>query len=164
MPKKKKKAKKVRAIPKGYASVTPYLAVKGAAAAIKFYKKVFGAEEIVRMGGPEGTIGHAELTIGDSIVMLADESPQRGFQSPQTYGGSAVTIHLYVEDVDKTFKRGIKAGAKELRAVADQFYGDRSGQFEDPFGHVWNVGTHIEDVSPKEMTRRMKAQAQEQAT
>lgn len=147
-------AKKVRAIPKGYRSVTPYLCVNGAAEAIRFYKKAFGAKEVMRMPMPEGKIGHAELMLGDSKIMLADEFPQMGFQSPRAYGGSAVNIHLYVENVDKIFKRALKAGARERQPVKDQFYGDRSGQLEDPFGHQWNLATHIEDLSPKEMKRR----------
>ena len=149
-------AKKVKAIPKGYRSVTPYLCVKGAAEAIKFYKKVFGAKEVMRMAAPGGTVGHAELLLGDSKIMLADEFPQMGFKSPRAYGGTGVTIHLYVEDVDKVFKRAVQAGAKERQPVKDQFYGDRSGQLEDPFGHVWNLATHVEDMSPKEMIRRGK--------
>lgn len=147
-------ARKVKAIPAGYRSVTPYLCVKGAAEAIKFYKKAFGAKEVMRMAAPGGTIGHAELTLGDSKIMLADEFPQMGFQSPRAYGGSAVQIHLYVENVDKVFKRALQAGAKERRPVMDQFYGDRSGQLEDPYGHLWHLATHVEDMSPKEMKRR----------
>lgn len=147
-------ARRVKAIPAGYRSVTPYLCVKGAAAAIRFYKKAFGAKELMRMAAPGGAIGHAELTLGDSKIMLADEFPQMGFQSPRAYGGTGVTIHLYVEDVDKVFKRALRAGAKERQPVKDQFYGDRSGQLEDPFGHVWNLATHVENMSPKEMKRR----------
>jgi PhnB protein len=147
-------AKKVKAIPKGYRSVTPYLCVNGAAEAIRFYKKAFGAKEVMRMGAPGGTIGHAELMLGDSKIMLADEFPQMGFRSPRAYGGSAVQIHLYVENVDKVFKRALGAGAKERRPVMDQFYGDRSGQLEDPYGHLWHLATHIEDMSPNEMKRR----------
>lgn len=147
-------ARTVKAIPKGYRSVTPYLCVKGAAEAIRFYKKAFGAKEVMRMAAPGGTIGHAELTLGDSKIMLADEFPQMGFRSPKAYGGSAVTIHLYVEDVDKVFKRALRAGATERQSVKDQFYGDRSGQLEDPCGHLWILATHIEDMSPGEMKRR----------
>lgn len=147
-------ARKVKAIPAGYRSVTPYLCVKGAAEAIRFYKKAFGAKEVMRMAAPGGTIGHAELALGDSKIMLADEFPQMGFQSPGAYGGSAVQIHLYVENVDKVFKRALQAGAKERRPVMDQFYGDRSGQLEDPYGHLWHLATHVEDMSPKEMKRR----------
>ena len=147
-------ARKVKSIPKGYRSVTPYLCVKGAAEAIRFYKKVFGAQEVMRMAAPGGTVGHAELVLGDSKIMLADEFPDMGFKSPRSYGGTGVTIHLYVEDVDKVFKRALKAGARELQPVKDQFYGDRSGQLEDPFGHSWNLATHVEDLSPKEILHR----------
>jgi PhnB protein len=158
MAKKVKKTgrKKVKPIPKGYRSVTPYLCVQGADEAIKFYKKAFGAKEIMRMGAPGGMVGQAELMIGDSKIMLSDEAPQMGFQSPKAYGGSGVTIHLYVDGVDKVFKRAVGAGAKERHAVKDQFYGDRSGVLEDPYGHVWHLATHVEDVSPKEMMRRGK--------
>lgn len=147
-------AKKARAVPKGYRNVTPYLCVNGAAEAIRFYKKIFGATEVMRMGAPGGKIGHAELALGDSKIMLADEFPEIGFKSPRTYGGTGVTIHLYVDDVDKVFKRAVKAGALERQPVTDQFYGDRSGQLEDPFGHVWNLATHVEDMTPQEMKRR----------
>lgn len=147
---------KVRPIPDGYRSVTPYLVVKGAAKAIDFYKKVFGAREKFRMDGPGGTVAHAEIEIGDSVVMLADENPQHGALSPATVGGTPVSIMLYVEDVDRTAETLTKAGAKTLRPVQDMFYGDRSGGFEDPFGHRWHVSTHIEDVSPEEIERRMR--------
>jgi PhnB protein len=144
----------VNPIPEGYHSVTPYLIVKGAAKAIDYYKKVFGATEIMRMPGPNGTVGHAEIKIGDSIIMLADEQ-QGNFRSPEGLGGSPVSLMVYVEDVDKTFKQAISSGAKETRALQDQFYGDRSGNLVDPFGHVWTVATHKEDVSAAEMQRRM---------
>jgi PhnB protein len=146
---------KVRAIPEGYHAITPYLVVKGAARAIDFYKKVFDAREKFRMEGPGGTIAHAELEIGDSIIMLADENPQHGALSPGTVGGTPVSIMLYVEDVDRVAGTLSKAGAKTLRPVQDMFYGDRSGGFEDPFGHRWHVSTHIEDVSPEEIERRL---------
>ena len=149
-------AAKVRAIPEGYHAITPYLVVKGAAKAIDFYKKVFGAREKFRMDGPGGTVAHAEIEIGDSVVMLADENPQHGALSPATVGGTPVSIMLYVEDVDRTAETLTKAGAKTLRPVQDMFYGDRSGGFEDPFGHHWHVSTHIEDVSPEEIERRMR--------
>jgi PhnB protein len=149
-------AAKVRAIPEGYHAITPYLVVKGAAKAIDFYKKVFGAREKFRMDGPGGTVAHAEIEIGDSVVMLADENPQHGALSPATVGGTPVSIMLYVEDVDRTAETLTKAGAKTLRPVQDMFYGDRSGGFEDPFGHRWHVSTHIEDVSPEEIERRMR--------
>jgi len=148
---------KVKPIPEGYHSVTPYLCCKDAAAAIEFYKKAFGATEIMRMGDPGGKVGHAEIQIGDSRVMLADEFPEMGFLSPKTVGGSPVMIHLYVEDVDTTTNRAVAAGAKVTRPVADQFYGDRGGQVEDPFGHKWYVSTHKEDLSPEEIGKRAAA-------
>jgi PhnB protein len=144
----------VRAIPEGYSQVTPYLIVDGADAAIGFYAETFGATERMRMDGPDGKVGHAELEIGDGLVMLADENPDMGARSPKSVGGTPVTIHVYVEDVDAAFEAALAAGATELRAVENQFYGDRSGQFEDPFGHHWNVATHVEDVPPGEMERR----------
>lgn len=145
----------VKPIPEGYHSVTPYLIVNDGAGAIDFYKKAFGAVETVRMGGPDGKVGHAEIRIGDSYVMLADESPDMGHRSAQSIGATPVSLVLYVEDVDAQFKQAIAAGAKELRPVEDQFYGDRMGTLVDPFGHVWSLGTHKEDVSPEEMNRRM---------
>jgi PhnB protein len=144
----------VKPIPDGYPRVSPYLVVDGAAQAIDFYTQVLGATERMRMGGPDGKIGHAELQFGDSIVMLADEYPDMGYVGPKAVGGTPVTIGVYVEDVDKTFDAAVKAGAKSLRPVEDQFYGDRSGQFEDPFGHRWSIQTHIEDVPPEEMGKR----------
>ena len=146
--------KKVQPIPAGYNVVTPYLAIRGAAAAIEFYKKAFGAKEIMRMPGPDGKLGHAEIKIGDSRVMLSDEYEALAFLSPQTRGGTTVHIHLYVKDVDATVARAIAAGAKVNRPVKDQFYGDRSGSIEDPFGHMWHVATHKEDISKAEMARR----------
>ncbi len=146
----------VKPVPDGYHSVTPYLIIKGASRAIDFYKTAFGAQEIMRFPGPNGTIGHAELRIGDSVIMLADEQ-QAHFRSPESYGGSPVSLMIYVPDVDKTFKQAVDNGAKEIRAVQDQFYGDRSGNLVDPFGHVWTVATHVEDVSAEEMKRRMEA-------
>jgi PhnB protein len=143
-------------IPDGYHSVTPYLVIKGASRAIDFYKQAFGATELLRMDGPDGSVGHAEIKIGDSPVMLADEHPQMGFRSPQTLGGAGISLMVYVENVDEVFPRAIAAGAKELRAVQDQFYGDRSGTLEDPFGHVWTISTHQEDLSNEEMQRRSK--------
>jgi len=147
----------VKAIPDGYRSVTPYLFVKGAVIAIDFYKSVFGAVEIVRMAGSNGKIMHAELKIGDSIVMLADENPQNGVMSPQTIGGFSVGLHLYVENVDAVIQKAADHGAKLLRPIKNQFYGDRSGSLLDPFGHMWSVATHVEDVSPEEMRKRMSA-------
>jgi PhnB protein len=147
----------VKPIPDGYPRVSPYLVVDDATQAIDFYKEVLGATERMRMPAPEGKIGHAELQIGDSVVMLADAFPEMGYQGPKKIGGTPVTLGVYVEDVDKTFDAAIKAGATELRAVENQFYGDRSGQFEDPFGHRWSVSTHIEDVPPDEMAKRAQA-------
>jgi PhnB protein len=144
----------VNPIPAGYPQVSPYLSIDGAAAAIDFYTKVFGATERMRMPAPEGKVGHAELEIGDSVIMLADEFPGMGNPSPKAVGGTSVTISVYVDDVDSVFDRALGAGATEVRPVENQFYGDRSGQFEDPFGHRWSVATHVEDVPPDEMERR----------
>ena len=149
----------VKPIPRGYHAVTPYLSVKGAASAIAFYKKAFAAKEIMRMPAPGGTIGHAEIQIGDSHIMLADEYPDMNFRGPKSFGGTSVHIHLYVHDVDRVVKKAVAAGAKVLRPVADQFYGDRSGSLEDPFGHVWHVATHKEDVPAKELKERAAAMA-----
>ncbi len=149
----------VQAVPDGYPQVTPYLCVDGAAEAIEFYREVLGATERMRMGGPDGKVGHAELQIGSGLVMLADEFPDMGQRSPKALGGSPVTVSLYVEDVDAVFARAIGAGATEVRPVADQFYGDRVGGFQDPWGHVWSVATHVEDVSPEELARRAEAMA-----
>jgi PhnB protein len=148
---------KAKPIPDGYHTVTPYLIVHGAAAAIEFYKKAFGATELFRMDGPNGKIGHAEMRIGDSPIMLADESPEMGAKSPQTFGGSPISIMLYVEDVDAVVSRAVAAGAKVTRPIEDKFYGDRMGGLEDPYGHTWYVATHIEDVSSDEMKRRAAA-------
>lgn len=146
---------RAKPIPEGYYSVTPYLIVKGAAAAIEFYKKAFGAKELFRMKpGEDGRIGHAEIRIGNAPVMLADEFPEHGFRSPQSIGGSPVSLLLYVEDVDAVAARAVSAGATVLRPIKDQFYGDRSGTYSDPFGHTWTIATHKEDVSPEEMERR----------
>ena len=147
----------VHHIPEGYHSVTPYLVVDGAARAIDFYTQAFGATEVMRMPGPGGKIGHAEIKIGDSHVMLADEHPEQGHRGPKSIGGTPVGIMIYVPDVDSMFRKAISLGATETRPVEDQFYGDRSGSLTDPFGHNWMISTHIEDVSPEEMERRMKA-------
>jgi PhnB protein len=144
----------VKPIPDGYPQLAPYLAIDGAEAAIEFYGRVFGARERMRMPAPEGKIGHAELEIGDALIMLADEFPEMSAPSPKRIGGSPVTISLYVDDVDAVFESALEAGATELRAVENQFYGDRSGQFEDPFGHRWSIATHVEDVAPEEMEKR----------
>jgi len=147
----------VKPIPEGYRSITPYLIIKGAARAIEFYKQAFGAIEIMRFPGPNDTIGHAELRIGDSVIMLADEAPNGQYRSPDALGGSPVSLMIYIENVDDVFARAVSLGAKQSRAVEDQFYGDRSGNLVDPFGHVWTVATHVEDVSHEEMERRMAA-------
>jgi PhnB protein len=144
----------VKRIPEGYPRVTPYLAVEGADAAIDFYCKVLGGKERVCMSAPAGKVGHAEIEIGDSLIMLADAFPEMGVKSPKAVGGTPVTISVYVEDVDSVFERALKEGATEVRGVRDEFYGDRSGQFEDPFGHRWSVATHVEDVPPDEMEKR----------
>jgi PhnB protein len=148
---------KVKPIPDGYHTVTPYLIIKGAAAAIDFYKRAFGATELFRMPQPDGRIGHAEIKIGDSPIMLADEFPEMGHRSPQSLGGSPVSILLYVEDVDSVFNRAVTEGAKQDRPVEDKFYGDRGGSLTDPFGHIWHIATHKEDVSAEEMEKRVAA-------
>ena len=148
-------AAQVKKIPAGYHSVTPYLVVGDAARAIDFYKRAFGANELVRMGAPGGKIGHAELKIGDSMIMLSDEL--MGNRSPQTLGGSPVSIFLYVEDVDSVFNQAVNAGAKSDASPTDMFWGDRFGRLTDPFGHIWAIATHIEDVAPEEMKKRAKA-------
>jgi PhnB protein len=149
---------KVSYIPKDYHTITPYLIVKGAARAIDYYKKVFGATELFRMNGPDGKVGHAELKIGDSHIMLADENPSmgQGHTSATTVGGSPVSLYVYLPDVDRVIERAAAEGAKILKPVQDQFYGDRSGFIQDPFGHLWGVATHIEDVAPKDMEERAK--------
>jgi PhnB protein len=147
----------IKAIPDGYRTATPYLIVKGAAEAIDFYKRAFGATELLRMADPQGRVGHAEIKIGDSVIMLADEHPAMGYRGPRSLGGSSVSILLYLEDVDRVYERAVKMGARAQRPVADQFYGDRSGTLEDPFGHVWTVATHVEDVPPEELERRAAA-------
>jgi PhnB protein len=144
-------------VPEGYPNVTPYLCVDGATAAIEFYGKVFGATERMRMPAPEGKIRHSELQIGDSLVMLSDEFPEMGVRGPKSVGATSVTLSVYVEDVDALFDKAVEAGAKVVRPIEDQFYGDRSSVFEDPFGHRWSVATHIEDVPPDEMAKRAAA-------
>ncbi|MDQ2962299.1 MAG: VOC family protein [Pseudomonadota bacterium] len=147
----------VQAIPTGYAGVTPYLIIRDAARALEFYKKAFGATELMRFPAPGGKIGHAEMKIGDGVVMLADESPEMGHKSPQAIGGTAITLMFYVTDVDAQFAKAVAAGGTVKQALKDQFYGDRSGTITDPFGHIWTIATHKEDVSPAEMQRRMAA-------
>jgi len=147
----------VKPIPENYHTVTPYLIVNNAVGAIEFYKKIFGATELMRMPMPDGRLGHAELKIGDSTVMLADEFPEANAHSPLSIGGSPVSMLLYVEDVDAVFADAVAAGSKVLKPIQDQFYGDRTGTLTDPFGHQWTIATHKEDVSPEEMKRRMAA-------
>jgi PhnB protein len=149
---------KVSYIPKDYHTITPYLIIKGAAHAIDYYKKVFGATELVRMNGPDGKVGHAELKIGDSLIMLAEENPSmgQGHTSASTIGATPVSLYIYLPDVDHVVERAKAEGANILKPIENQFYGDRNGFLQDPFGHIWCVATHVEDVSPKEMEERMK--------
>lgn len=147
----------VKPIPDDYPRVIPYLSIDGASAAIDFYTVVFGATERMRMPAADGKVGHAELQIGESVIMLADAFPEMGSSSPKSIGGTPVTVMVYVEDVDAVFARALEAGAIEERPVEDQFYGDRAGQFEDPFGHKWFVASHVEDVPPDELARRAEA-------
>ncbi|MDQ6621254.1 MAG: VOC family protein [Pseudomonadota bacterium] len=149
----------VQAIPHGYPGVTPYLIVRGAARALDFYKQAFGATEIMRLPAPGGKVGHAEIRIANGVVMLADESPEMGHKGPEALGGSPINLMFYVADVDAQFAQAVAAGAKIKRPLTDQFYGDRSGTIIDPFGHVWTLATHVEDVEPEELERRMKAMA-----
>ncbi len=144
-------------IPDGYHTATPYLIIGGAGDAIEFYKKAFGAKELFRFPTPDGKIGHAEIKIGDSPIMLADEFPEMGYKGPQSLGGSPVSIMIYVEDVDTIFNQAVAAGATVKEAVTDKFYGDRLGTVTDPFGHVWHISTHKEDVSIEEMQKRAQA-------
>jgi len=149
---------KVKAVPAGYHTITPYIVVQGGAAAIEFYKKAFGAEEIYRMDMPDGRLGHAELQIGDSRLMLSDEMPEMPdavARTPKTLGGTTFGFNVYLEDVDSRFERAVAAGAKVRRPLTNQFYGDRSGTVEDPFGHLWTLASRVEEVSPEEMKRRM---------
>ena len=148
---------KAKPVPEGYHTATPYLIVDGAAKALDFYQRVFGATERMRMPGPGGKVGHAEINVGDSVIMLADEHPEIGARGPRAYGGAAVSLHLYVPDVDAVVTKAVAAGATLLRPVEDKFYGDRMGTIEDPFGHHWHVSTHLEDVPPDEMARRAAA-------
>jgi PhnB protein len=147
----------VKPVPEGYNTVTPYLTVDDAAGAIEYYKSAFGAEERVRMDAPDGKIAHAELEIGDSLVMLSDAFPQSSTRSPKELGGTSAGIFLYVEDVDAVVQRAVDAGATVKMEVEDQFWGDRFGTIEDPFGHIWSIATHVEDVPPEEMEERAKA-------
>jgi len=147
----------VKPIPDGHRTVAPYLAIKNAAAALEFYEQGFGAVETYKLIVPDGRVSHAQIRLGDSLIMLSDELPELGGKAPEALGGSPVSIHLYVEDVDAFVKRAVAAGARELKPVANQFYGDRSGQLQDPFGHLWWVATHKEDVASDEMQRRVRA-------
>jgi PhnB protein len=149
---------KVKPIPEGHNAVSPYLIVAGAGRALEFSKRAFGATELYRLEGPDGKLGHAEVRIGDTVVMLADEHPEVGARGPRHYGGSPVSLNLYVEDVDAVAKQAVAAGARLTRPVADQFYGYRRGTVEDPFGHVWHVATRIEDLTEEEIGRRAAAQ------
>ncbi|HEX3952333.1 MAG TPA: VOC family protein [Stellaceae bacterium] len=153
----------VKPIPDGYPALTPYLIVADGVGALAFYAKVFGATERLRLTRPDGKLGHAEMTVGGCVIMLADEYPSMGAKAPAAFGGSPVSLHLYVEDVDAVFARAIAAGATEIRAVSNQFYGDRSGAVKDPFGHTWHIATHIEDVPPDELDRRAAAAMQQPA-
>jgi PhnB protein len=148
---------KVKPVPDGYHTITPYLSVNGATAAIEFYKKAFGAREVLKLAQPDGRVGHAELQIGESRIMLADEFPQMEFRSPSAIGGTPVHLHMYVENVDAVVNQAVAAGAKLLRPVQDQFYGDRLGTVADPYGHVWHVSTHKEDLSMDELRKRAAA-------
>ncbi|KTC78240.1 VOC family protein [Legionella brunensis] len=147
---------KISYLPEGYSTITPYLIVANGTKAIEFYKNVFGAKEVMRMEGLDKRVGHAELTIGESKFMLADTCPEMNAKGPEAFGGSPVGIHVYVKDVDATAELAVKHGAKLIRKVEDQFYGDRSGSLEDPFGHIWHIATHIEDVSENELKKRMQ--------
>jgi PhnB protein len=153
----KEKIMAVKPIPEGYHSVTPYLIIRGAADAIEYYKQAFGATELMRYPAPDGKIGHAEIKIGDSPVMMADEYPEMGYKSPQSIGGSSGSLMIYVDDVDTVFNRAVEAGGTVKEAVQDKFYGDRTGTVIDPFGHVWHIATHKEDLSMEEMQQRAKA-------
>jgi len=150
-------AAKIQAIPKGYHTVTPSLTVAGAARAIDFYKKAFGAEEIMRFPGPDGKLMHAEIRIGDSVVMLGDEMPDHGAKGPKSFGGTSVGFFIYGENVDAAWKRAVDAGGKEVMPLADQFWGDRAGCIEDPFGHRWWLGQHVKDLTPDEIRKNAEA-------
>lgn len=154
----------VKPIPDGYHSITPYLMIKGASEAIEFYKRAFGATEIFRLSHPNGQIGHAEIKIGDSSIMLADACDQAEFHPPESLGGSSVALHVYVEDVDAQFNQAVSAGAKAVKPVLDQFYGDRTGMLQDPFGHIWFLATHKKDITPEEINRRAEALFQQGGT
>lgn len=156
-------AKHVSPIPQGFHSVTPYLSVHNAAQALEFYKRAFGAQELMRTKDPQGKVSHAEIKIGDSVVMLAEETPNSGLRSPQSIGATTASVFLYVNDADSTFKQAVSAGAKSQQPVTEMFWGDRYGRLTDPFGHSWSVATHIEDVSPEEMNRRAQEATKQRA-
>jgi PhnB protein len=156
-------ATKVDPIPRGYHTATPYLTLNDCARAIEFYKKAFGAQELMRMGGPQGKIGHAELKIGDSIIMVADEMPGGVGRAPKSLGGTTAGVFLYVANVDSTYKQAVDAGAQGVMPPADMFWGDRFGTLTDPFGHTWSMATHTEDVAPDEMQRRMQREMEKRA-
>jgi PhnB protein len=153
----------VKPIPDGYHTVTPYITVRGAAAALDFYKTAFGAVEVMRFEMPGGGVAHAEIQIGDSKVMLGDENPDFGNKSPQALGGTPGGLCIYVEDCDGVFEKALASGATVMKPMADQFYGDRSGTVIDPFGHAWTIATHVEDVAAEEMQKRMDAMAAQMA-
>jgi PhnB protein len=153
----------VQPIPEGYRSITPYMTIKGAAKAIEFYKEAFGADVIRLMDSPDGQVMHAEIKIGDSVIMLADEFPEMDSKSPESVGGTSIQLHFYTENVDGVVERAVAAGAEVQRPVQNQFYGDRSGSLKDPFGHIWYVATHVEDVPEDEIKRRAEACMQEHA-
>jgi PhnB protein len=157
-------AKKVKTVPEGYNSVTPYMTIKNAAKAIEYYKKIFGAVEVMRISQPDGRVGHAELKIGDSKIMICDEFPNMGARGPEAVGGTPVSIHLYIADVDDVVKRAVAAGAKATQPMQDKFYGDRAGGIIDPFGHSWYIATHTEDMSMEEMQLRAEEFTKKQAS
>lgn len=151
-------ANKPQAVPAGYHSVTPYMALRDTAAAIEFYRRAFGAELVMKLDMPDGKIAHAEMRIGDSIIMMSEENEEWGNKSPQSLGGSPMFLMIYVPDVDAAFTKALSAGATQVRPVEDQFYGDRTGMLKDPYGYQWTLGTHIEDLSQEEIRRRMEAE------
>lgn len=154
----------VKSIPEGFHSVTPYLSIQGAADALEFYKRAFNATELFRLAAPGGVIGHAEILIGDSHIMLSDQCEESPIPNPQLLGGSSVGLHIYVENVDVIFDQAIDAGAKVVKSVEDQFYGDRTGTLKDPFGHIWFIATHKEDLTPEEINERAASLFKQDAT
>lgn len=154
----------VKSIPEGFHSITPYLSIQGAADALEFYKRAFNATELFRLAAPGGVIGHAEILIGDSHIMLSDQCEESPIPNPQLLGGSSVGLHIYVENVDVIFDQAIDAGAKVVKSVEDQFYGDRTGTLKDPFGHIWFIATHKEDLTPEEINERAASLFKQDAT